>query len=76
MTPRRPRSLAPKLGQHMSRRLHEAARRKQDAAPTPEAGTASNPPGHECCEDNQGLCHRCGVVVNPARWAEYQGMEA
>lgn len=25
--------------------------------------------------DNQGLCHYCGIVMDPAWWAHYTGEE-
>jgi hypothetical protein len=34
---------------------------------------AKAPAKHECHEDNQGLCHGCGVVMNADRYLEYFG---
>jgi len=48
--------------------LEDALKRKL----TPEERTAVEGP-HECAEDNQGLCHTCGKVLNEERWREYHG---
>jgi hypothetical protein len=34
---------------------------------------AKAPAKHECREDNQGLCHGCGIVMNADRYLEYFG---
>jgi hypothetical protein len=28
---------------------------------------------HECCIDNQGLCHICGVLLDEELWIRYSG---
>jgi len=53
----------------------QAARARSLPVPTDPTAIVRDPPEHECTEDNQGLCHNCGQVVNPGRWADFVGEE-
>jgi hypothetical protein len=53
--------------------FRQAERAAAPPVPVDPTAIVRDPPEHECAEDNQGLCHRCGEVLNLGRWAEYQG---
>lgn len=56
--------------------LRMAAREMSLPVPVDRTAIVRDPPEHECVEDNQGRCHRCGAVLNPGAWAEYIGEDS
>lgn len=74
VTPSSPASTVGRLLDEIELRM--AAREMSLPVPVDATAIVRDPPEHEHHEDNQGLCHSCGAVLNPGAWAEYIGEDA